>query len=720
MNISHNDQRVFRTNLFPLKVDLSGIPTSVLKTYITERGNERKILNKLRFRLAKELQKPVYYYLNPNGEAFFVVLGEVKEKIEITLDEVLYEFEPVEGLKEIPQPSAQDVEYIVKDLLRFENIDNKLSKSFNNVISDPRLEKIVVFPQVELQVWNHFGDYLLQLDIHYRIVPFKNLQQLLEEGTISVEDILQNREFRVKPSGVNRTFRILELKRASEYPEDFLKTTARRATQEYTKRLWEKVLGSDLDKIYIATLEGGYVYPAQILRPVLDFNTIENTQEVSKLVKLPPQKRFSLILQLLGVVRRITSPYGIEISPKPVELDEKDKVEYLNEVVDAKGEKRPVKGLSLKPFLERCQPFIRKETLKVQILVVENKEGNLNEERKLLLKEVFKLLASKGIGVKLLQPIGLRAKKTRNDTRIALAPILAEIKERTPDLVIAFIPSFGGFDIVKELSLYDYIKQTLLGANIPSQIVLNKTLLKRDSFPFVALNLVEQILGKTGNIPYKLARPLEGSSAFIGIDISRAPNRGKSVNAGAFTKIFFADGTFLKYSIQNNPATGEELTEKAIDSLFLRLLEHRIQGRITVHRDGPFRGKEIELFLSKAKDFGYELELIEVIKSKNPRFFGYSPNIKGLYYQFDENTAVVATYNNSNYWVHRPIRVRKVHGQLPLKLHVSNILSLTLLNYASFKTIRLPATTHYSDKIAALLLRGITPAKQEGEEMFWL
>jgi argonaute-like protein implicated in RNA metabolism and viral defense len=720
MEINHQTTKVYKTNLFPIRVDFSKTHRSVLKTFLTERGNERKILNRLRYRLAQKLKKPVYYFFKPSGEAYFIVLAKVDGEITIDLEGVSYDLFPSEELKEIPKPTAQDVEYIIKDLLRFSGIESKLVKKFKKEITDRRHGKVIVFPQLELQVWKHFEEYLLQLDIRFRIVPEKNLQQLLEENLLKPEDIVNNPDFKVKPAEINKTFQILEVKKASEYSEEHLQTIAKRSTREITKKVWKKVLNSDRSRFFIATLKGGYVYPAVMLRPVLNFANIENTKEVSDIVKLPPEERFLKISFLVKIINKLTTSYGIEVLSKPLELTDKDKIPYLNEVKDAKGLTQKVKGLSLKPFLERCHPFIKRNTLKVQILIVEESYKDLNNQRKKLLKEIFRFLTSKGIKLEFLPALERKARETRKETKAILAPLLGKIKERKPDLVIAFIPTFGGFDIVRELSLYDYIKQTLLGENIASQIILNTTLFQEKSFPFIALNVEEQILGKTGNVPYKLARPLEGSDVFIGIDISRAANKGKSVNAGAFTKIFFADGTFLKYSIQLNPTLGEELTERAIDNVFLKLSEHNVKGRITVHRDGFFRGKEVKLFLEKAKDFGYGIELVEVIKSGNSRFFGDTKTIKGLYYLLDNDTAVVATYNNTDRWVHRPIRVRKVYGDLPIQTHISNILSLTLLNYASFRTIRLPATTHYSDEMATFLLRGIVPAKQEGEEMFWL
>lgn len=81
---------------------------------------------------------------------------------------------------------------------------------------------------------------------------------------------------------------------------------------------------------------------------------------------------------------------------------------------------------------------------------------------------------------------------------------------------------------------------------------------------------------------------------------------------------------------------------------------------------------------------------------------------------------MIATHDNSNLYTHQPVKIRIVKGKLPLEKHISYILSFTFLNYSSFKPIKLPATTYHTDKMARMALRGLKPAKTEGEEMFWL
>ena len=63
---------------------------------------------------------------------------------------------------------------------------------------------------------------------------------------------------------------------------------------------------------------------------------------------------------------------------------------------------------------------------------------------------------------------------------------------------------------------YYQFKQLNVGRGIGSQVVLDKTLDKA----FSMANIVLGISGKTANIPYVLAQPLEYADLVVGIDIA--------------------------------------------------------------------------------------------------------------------------------------------------------------------------------------------------------
>lgn len=66
-----------------------------------------------------------------------------------------------------------------------------------------------------------------------------------------------------------------------------------------------------------------------------------------------------------------------------------------------------------------------------------------------------------------------------------------------------------------------------------------------------------------------------------------------------------------------------------------------------------------------------------------------------------------------------PLHIRT---QAPLSIEeaLHSVLTLTLLHYGSIRAPRLPITTHYSDKMASLALRGIRSLASEGVLPYWV
>jgi len=176
---------------------------------------------------------------------------------------------------------------------------------------------------------------------------------------------------------------------------------------------------------------------------------------------------------------------------------------------------------------------------------------------------------------------------------------------------------------------------------------------------------------------------------------------------GFFARFFLPDGTFLRYKVLRSP---EDLAE------VISRLPVKKGGTLLLHADGPL--KELSRLKELLKD--YRLEVLEVIEGSAPRFFSKKEKIKGLYYKLSPDTLFLATYEGLKRGTHRPITLRRVEGTMPVETHARIVLSFTLLNYASFQTPKLPATTHGGRRISELLLKGIEPGRCEGDGMFWL
>lgn len=291
------------------------------------------------------------------------------------------------------------------------------------------------------------------------------------------------------------------------------------------------------------------------------------------------------------------------------------------------------------------------------------------------------------------------------------------------DLVLCILPDYFYDDEDDEANeIYHTFKRLTITRGIGGQVVTYKTL----ENPYAIFNIILGILGKTGNIPFALSKPLEFCDVVVGIDIARQKKTRLpgSNNAAAIARVYFNDGNFLKYVIHDAPLEGETVPSSVMRSLFPL---NEFQGKkVVVHRDGYFRGDEIDTLKDWGNSIGSEFSLIEVIKRETPRIYEISGDSigapkKGTVFMFDDkNSLVISSPPPFPGVTPRPLKIRIKYGNIQMAQALRTILSLTELHYGSTNPPRLPVTIHYSDQIAWFALRGIKPPNLMGEIPFWL
>jgi len=674
-------------------------------------------LNKVRWRVFLETGLPTF-----RRENEFWCAGKVKRG---SIYIILSESEIIE-LKNTGEKSFEgflnerECQELFRDYLTKTKVKENFLKDFykefrDRITVEGNKRKIAIIPEVNERVLkSDEGYFLLHVDFKFRILALETLQILLEKNNFNPIGM------RVKPIGIDLVGRVKEVIKAAEKDEEFLKVCAQKSTHETSKNAWKELLeNAELkQRAFLVVLDRGYIYPATMLKPVLAYEDLEEEEreEIVERVRIEPSARLKLIKHILGRYRSALGRYGWDISKNEEKAG--GRIQFPNTVVDSRGFTEAIEK-NLRGFLERCTPFTKKNSLDLEIIsVAKDKDEKLGKKKTEFLKNLKYFLQNKGINlhIKKVHPI---LAETREKAKEGLIPVLSQIKD--VDLVLVFLEEYPKIDPYKNFLLYDFVKQELLKRMIPSQVVLNKTL-KKENLRFVLLNVAEQVLAKTGNIPYRL-KEVEGEvDAFVGIDVSRITKDGKTVNTVAFTKVFNSKGELVRYYLTSYPAFGEKLTEKVINDVFslLKKLGFGSGSKFVIHRDGRFFRDEVEAFLKFAGAYDYSLELVEIIKRNNPRFFSKERFIKGYFYKLADGSLILASYNQIYEGTHQPIRVRKVYGELPVEVLASQILSLTLMNYSSFQPIKLPATVHYSDKITKLMLRGIEPIRKEGNIMYWL
>ncbi len=297
---------------------------------------------------------------------------------------------------------------------------------------------------------------------------------------------------------------------------------------------------------------------------------------------------------------------------------------------------------------------------------------------------------------------------------------ITELQGGKPDVLLAFFPDQYGDEEDDETAYYHF-KSLTVGRGIAGQVVEKSTVGKQ----FAIGNIVMGILGKTGNIPFVLATPLDFADVIVGIDIARERKKTLpgSVNTTAIARIYLNNGEFLQYVIHDAPLEGETIPPAVLQSLFP--FSEFAGKRVVIHRDGYFRGNEKQALRTWAQEIGSTFHLVQVIKSGAPRMYAYQnkqflqPQKGSAFLISDTEALLVSSLPPFENATPIPLRV-VVDRPFTIEQALSSVLAMTDLHYGSLRAPRLPVTIHYSDKIAYMALRGIKPRSLVGTVPYWL
>lgn len=312
--------------------------------------------------------------------------------------------------------------------------------------------------------------------------------------------------------------------------------------------------------------------------------------------------------------------------------------------------------------------------------------------------------------------------KTKGISRIDLERGIEELRTDNPDIVVAVIPDSDSLDEDDWGPYFDF-KSLMMQLEIPSQVIDQNTLRNAKSLPYVMQNVAFGISAKVGNIPYVLANQIDYADSVVGIDIARKRNRSGvgTQNAAAIAQVFHNTGQFLQCRIVETPLEGETVPGNVLRSLFP--LNEFQEQRVIIHRDGPFRGNEVEIIQEHLAALNAEVYFVEVIKSGAPRLYrlqgeqSVAPGI-GTAFILNETEAFLVASSASR-GTPSPIQVR-TRAPFTIAKALNSVLMLTLMHYGSLRRPKLPITIHYSDRIGYLALRGVKPAGGHSSDMYWL
>ncbi len=702
--------------MFPINV---GVLPKIYVYEIETSENKNSISGKLAYRMKKEFKG---HWASNYGR----ILTDTSVD-EIRIDEFLKKlwqtknilFNNVRNIKKIDEFKLSEYDiaaFVARGLL---------TDAQKDIIYNLNKDRIEIKNAIVKRV-NEFGGYVVNKKAAVSISVSSNI--LLKQ------DLDYHIRNRINPVGLYVKVKHQPLKgEVSEVTgslKDHRERLLTQAQDEESLRLIEEA-SDDTRVVTVRSGRNSYDYPANLLEIVL---TLQNCskfdvapREISKYTKISPKDRSDMI----NLVRKLAnekirndqslieeaydSKKNSDLFPHMFNLPFKEPVIVGNEQVCDFQRNNIMKGLR-KYGLYKPSNILNDHIIRLGVLYptdYDNKKTIVN-----FIDSVKRELSDLSFTMEITKFLKFDLNKISDmETKVD------ELKEERTDLILAFLPETRDEDDdFADVDIYHTFKQLTITKGIGGQVVNYDTL----SNSYALFNIILGILGKTGNIPYTLSKPLEFCDVVVGIDIARARKRKLqgSNNAAAIARVYFNDGNFLKYVIHDAPLEGETVPPDVLRSLFP--IEEFKGKRVVIHRDGYFRGEEVKTLESWGSSIGAEFSLIEVIKREAPRIYKQNTgNIespeKGSVFQLNANQALVISspppFKNST---PRPLKVIKKSGNIDLTQAIRSVLSLTELHYGSLNPPRLPVTIHYSDQIAWFALRGIKPPTLIGEIPFWL
>ena len=274
--------------------------------------------------------------------------------------------------------------------------------------------------------------------------------------------------------------------------------------------------------------------------------------------------------------------------------------------------------------------------------------------------------------------------------------------------VIAIIPNACEDDIENP---YNPFKKIWAELNLPSQMISLKTaemfkISKDQTALYYLHNISLGILGKIGGIPW-VVKDMQGDvDCFIGLDVG---TREKGIHYPACSVVFDKFGKLINYYKPNVPQSGEIIQTNILQEIFDNILisyeeeNGTYPKNIIIHRDG-FSREDLSWYENYFNNKEIKFNIIEVRKN-TPLKIAEIDNKKvsnppiGSYIMKGNKSFIVTTDIKENLGSPKPLKIEKTYGDIDMLTVLNQIYALTQIHVGSPKSLRLPITTGYADKI---------------------
>jgi len=616
------------------------------------------------------------------------------------------------------QPDAHAIsEFVAKGLL------TDIEKNIQDVLSKDKqdLGNAVVERVHTIRGWVVRGDPAVSVSISSRLVLKQDLKGYASR--VSQDQLI----------GLQVADKTSTLKGELKEIAGTLATERQRLLTLTQREEMQKILTNSPDSDLVVTISNGrneYDYAIGALRIILYLEYLHkfgiNSRKALSALRIEPELRAGLVKDVSTVITGtgyVESAYSTKKLPNLFRTEpHMTLVKFGNRSTTAYNEQTIISDLRNRGIYRIADKFKNGNPIRVGFLNALN-----DQPYEVFWERVEAGLRSLGFSI---HKIGEAVVKEAS--RVELDTVVTDFQNQDPDILVAFFPEDFADEDDDETAYYHF-KSLTIGRGIPSQVIEGTTLENEKSISSSVNNIVLGILGKIGNIPYVLAKPLEFADIVVGIDIARSKKKrlSGSINATAITRIYLSDGDFLQYVIHDAPLEGETIPTSVLQTLFPKT--HFEGKRVVVQRDGYFRGDEKKALLDWANKIKAIFLLVEVIKTGSPRIYGRGSRKregktefytiqpeKGSAFVFSDTEAIVVSslppFKNAT---PQPLHIR-TEAPFGIEQAIESVLAMTNLHYGSVRPPRLPVTIHYSHKIAYMALRGIKPKNLEGKVPFWL
>lgn len=311
----------------------------------------------------------------------------------------------------------------------------------------------------------------------------------------------------------------------------------------------------------------------------------------------------------------------------------------------------------------------------------------------------------------------LRERKVRVISNKNLESAVRVVEKEAPHIVLAFLPDTDRDNLDTFDPNFQQVKSLALGKGIASHAIYRKTVHDPESMARVIMG----ILGKTGNLPYILAEPLDYADRVVGMDMVRQ-ELTQFDRVTAMARIYDNVGRGYGYIMETvEIEKGDPVPFIVMQTLFP---EEQFGGkRVIIHRQNAFTTEELSMLARWEKVINTTFYPIAIETDVVPHIYNFEEKAIhdpewGTIFALDEQEAFITT---------------ATHGEnMPMPLHVTapsdlgidyalhSVLMWTLLHYGITRPARLPVTIQYAQEMQQWISRGQLPSATAGDVPFWL